>query len=72
MSSDLIHPQMTVLDVVSTYRQTEQVFDKYNDPAGECICCKALFETLQDVASKYDLDLQTLLVDLETAARESS
>ena len=72
MSSDLIHPQMTVLDVVSKYRQTEQVFNEYNDLAGECICCKALFETLQDVASRYDLNLQSLLADLETAARESS
>lgn len=68
MNSDLIHPQMTVLDVVSTYRQTEQVFNKYNDLAGECICCSSLFETLQDIAAKYGLNLQTLLADLEQAA----
>jgi predicted HAD superfamily hydrolase len=46
MSSELLHPPDDGF-VVSTYRQIEQVFNKYNDLAGECICCKALLETLQ-------------------------
>lgn len=62
-----ILPQMSVLDIVSRYRQTEKVFKKYDAQAGECICCQALFESLRDVAKKYDLDLKKLLTDLETA-----
>ena len=60
-----IHPEMTVLDVVFRYRQTEAVFKRYDARAGECICCQALFESLRDVAEKYHLDLKGLLADLE-------
>lgn len=59
-----ITPQMTVLDVVSRYRQTEAVFRSYDKAAGECICCNALFETLADVADKYHLDLARLICEL--------
>ena len=61
-----IHPEMTVLDVVSRYRQTEAVFKRYDALAGECICCQALFESLRDVAEKYHLGLKGLLTDLES------
>jgi len=62
-----IVPEMTVLNIVSRYRQTESVFKKYDEQAGECICCQALFEPLKEVAEKYDLDLKRLLADLEAA-----
>ena len=62
-----IHPGMTVLDVVSRYRETEAVFKQYDARAGECICCQALFDSVQDVAEKYHLDLAELLTDLESA-----
>ena len=55
---------MTVLDVISRYRQTEAVFKRYDARAGECICCQALFESLRDVAEKYHLDLKGLVADL--------
>jgi len=60
-----IGPEMTVLDVVSRCRETEAVFKRYDALAGECICCQSLFESLQDVAEKYDLELKRLLTDLE-------
>jgi len=44
---------MTVLNVVSRYKKTETVFKLYDKQAGECICCHALFKTLQDVAKKF-------------------
>jgi len=58
---------MTVLDVVSRWRETEAVFKRYDAQAGECICCRSLFESVQDVAQKYGLDLKSLLRDLEAA-----
>lgn len=67
-----IHPEMTVLYVVSKYRKTEDVFKQYDEQAGECICCQALFEPLKDVAAKYSLDLERFLADLEAAANRSS
>jgi hypothetical protein len=64
-----IRPEMTVLDVVYKYRQTEAVFKQYDQQAGECICCQALFESLRDVAERYCLDLERLLSDLNKAIK---
>jgi iron-sulfur cluster repair protein YtfE (RIC family) len=69
MNTPPITPDMTVLDVVSTYRGTEEIFRRYDHQAGECVCCNALFDTLQDVAAKYGLNLQELLAELCAAAQ---
>lgn len=63
-----ITPEMTVLDVVSTYEKTLPVFKKYDAIAEECICCKSLFEPIHSVAKKYDFDLRHFLNRLNTAA----
>jgi hypothetical protein len=62
-----ITPDMTVLDIIDRYRDTESVFRKYDEQVGVCICCQALFETIGDVAAKYELDLDHFLLDLEEA-----
>ena len=66
-----ITSEMTVLDVVSRYRPAETVFKRYDEKAGECICCHSLFEFLKDIAKKYKLNLKTLMADLETIARHA-
>jgi hypothetical protein len=63
-------PETTVLEVVSRYRQTEAVFRKYDERAGECICCEALFESLRSLSDRYGWDLASLLEDLESAVGE--
>ncbi|WP_299976657.1 hypothetical protein [Desulfobacula sp.] len=63
----LINPEMTVLDVVAAYKETLPVFKKYDLLAGECICCKSLFETIHSVSAIYGFDLKRLLDDLEAA-----
>jgi hypothetical protein len=63
-----ITPDMTLLDVVHQYRATEAVFRARDEQAGECLLCKALFETVADVAARYGLDLDALLADLDAAA----
>ena len=69
MNTPPITPDMTVLDVVSTYRATEDVFHRFDHQAGECLCCNALFDTLQDVAGRYGLNLHQLLAELCAAAQ---
>jgi len=64
----LILPEMTVLDVISKYKKTESVFKLYDKQACECICCQALFESLQNVAARYNLNLEKFLEELENAA----
>lgn len=61
---DNIDPGMTILDVVSMNRQAEAVFSRYDEEAGACLCCEALFEPLSVVAVKYGLDLDQLMKDL--------
>lgn len=66
-----ITPDVTVLDVLSCYGETETVFRSYDALAGECICCRALFDTLEDMAHRYLLDLEALLSDLQEAVQLS-
>jgi ADP-dependent NAD(P)H-hydrate dehydratase / NAD(P)H-hydrate epimerase len=65
MESSSISPDRTVLDVIRRYRHTESVFKKYDEKAGECIFCNALFEPLEHVAAHYDINLDELLAELE-------
>lgn len=66
--SACIVPRMAVLDIVSRYRATETVFKRWDRRAGVCICCQALFDTLQQVADRYGLELDRLLAELNAAA----
>jgi iron-sulfur cluster repair protein YtfE (RIC family) len=67
-----IHPDMTILEVVYHYRRTEPVFRKYDEDAGVCLLCQALFDSLAEAAAKYGLNLENLLTDLQKATQDSS
>ena len=62
-----ISPTMTVLDIISKYRETEAVFRQYDERAGECICCQALFESIKNVAKKYSLNMEKFMNELNEA-----
>jgi hypothetical protein len=66
----MIKPEMTVLDIVSTFESTVDVFKKWDDRAGECICCNALFEPLNVVAKNYNLEIKELLTDLNNSLKQ--
>ena len=66
--NDSITPEMTLLEVVHQYRRTEAVFRRYEGEAQGCLLCHALFDTLEEAAAKYGLDLDRLLRDLRVAA----
>jgi hypothetical protein len=59
-----------LLSVVEKYPATQAVFEAYEPQAGECVCCNALFETIEEVAAKYSLSLETFLEDINRAATE--
>lgn len=59
-----IGPRMTVLDILSRHRETEAVFKAWDSRAGTCICCQALFDTVQEVADRYGLDLERLMAEI--------
>ena len=66
-----VHADMTVLEVIDRFRQTEDVFRRYDDEAGVCLCCEALFESIGEMAEKYGLDLDQLICDLEDEIRKT-
>jgi hypothetical protein len=59
-----------VLDVVEEHPATQAVFEVYDARAGECICCNALFQTIEEVAAKYSLNLETFLKDINHATKK--
>jgi hypothetical protein len=67
-----IDPDMTILDIVSKYRGTETIFKKYDNKAGVCLCCEALFNSLKDIADKYGMNLEEIMTDLKKAIEDSS
>ena len=66
-----INPDMTILDIVSMYRQTEGVFKQYDEKAGVCLCCHCLFNSLKDSAYKYGLDLEEIMTELKAVIEDS-
>ncbi len=65
---DPITPDMTIVEVLSQYRQTEEVFRRYEGEAKGCLLCHALFDTLAEAAAKYGLNLDRLMKDLQESA----
>jgi len=59
-----ITKNMPILDVVSQYNDTVEVFRRYDSQAGECICCNCLFETIESMTKKYGIDIDQLLNDI--------
>ncbi len=63
---------MTLLEAVSAYRETEEVFRAWGETVGVCLLCKELFETIAYCAEKHGIDMHRLLHDLECAAERSA
>jgi len=66
-----IGPRMTVLDILSRHRETEAVFKAWDSRAGECICCQALFDTVQQVADRSGLNLDRLMAEINAAVKQT-
>ena len=62
----MISKDMIPLDVVYKYRETEDVFRSY-DPPGKCILCDHLFDSIESIADKYELDADEMLRKLNNA-----
>jgi predicted DNA-binding ribbon-helix-helix protein len=57
----LITPEMTLIEVLHQHRQTEAVFRRFEGEVRGYLLCHALFDTLEEAAAKYALDLARLL-----------
>jgi hypothetical protein len=64
-----VTPRMTLLEIMSRWRSSEEIFKSYESQAGTCLRCHALFDTLEEAALTYHLDLEKFLSDLNALAR---
>jgi hypothetical protein len=64
----MISKDEEVLSVMEQHPATQAVFEGYDAQAGECICCNALFQTIEEVAAKYSLDVEVFPEDINRAA----
>ena len=62
----MITAERTVLELVELYPETELVFEHYTRRLGICICCEALFCTVREVADRYEIDIDELMVRLNS------
>jgi hypothetical protein len=64
-----VTPKMTLVEIISQWRASEDIFKAYEAQAGTCLRCHALFLTLEEAAQKYNLDLTKLVAELNALAR---
>jgi len=64
-----VTPKMTLVEIMSQWRASEDIFKAYEAQAGTCLRCQALFLTLEEAAQKYNLDLTKLVAELNALAR---
>ena len=60
----IINPNMSLLQIVELSPQSEEVFHQYDNEAGCCLLCNNLFDSLEEVARNYSLDLKQILARL--------
>lgn len=60
----MIKKEDRILDIVSDYPETENLFKPYDEVIGKCVMCHHLFETLEEFTNIYNLDLKDLLDNL--------
>lgn len=64
----MITLEMTILDIVEKYPETESVFREYDSVAGICLLCHKLFDPLDTIAREYGISPDILLEKLNEAA----
>lgn len=68
----LIQSSMTLLDIFAKYSQTIPIFREYDDVVGQCLLCNHLFDSIELVTKKYQLDETDMLQKLNEAAHNHS
>ena len=58
---------MTLLEIVELRPNTVELFRQYEQETGSCLLCNNLFDSLESVASQYNLKLDDLLNRLQNS-----
>lgn len=65
----MITQKMTILDIVEKYPETEAVFHEYDSFLGKCLLCNNLFNTIEEIAKSYNLNLIELIEKLNKVSK---
>lgn len=65
----MITQKMTILDIVEKYPETEAVFHEYDSSLGKCLLCNNLFNTIEEIAKSYNLNLIELIEKLNKVSK---
>ena len=57
----MITKDMIILNIVEDYPKTEEVFRFYDKIAGKCTMCHNLFDSLEEFADMYEINLDDLV-----------
>jgi len=57
----LITKNMTMLEIIENYPETEEVFRAYDDIAGKCLLCNNLFDSIETIAMEYSINSEEML-----------
>ena len=52
---------MTPLDIVEKYPETEYVFREYDAILGECLLCNYLFDSIEEIAAKSEINIEEMI-----------
>jgi predicted DNA-binding ribbon-helix-helix protein len=56
---------MSLLEIVETNPRAEEIIRQYDGEAGCCLLCNNLFDSLEDVARTYSLELMQIIAKLK-------
>jgi len=61
-----------LLDIVSKWPAADALFRRYDEKADVCLWCSCLFDTLEEIAKKYELDLNSIMREINDVATEEN
>lgn len=64
-----LSPDMTLLDLLAAHPELEDVIRSFDEKAGTCLCCNALFDPLQEICRTYHLEETAFFSSLAAAIR---
>lgn len=62
----MLTSKMSILDIIDSYPDSQQVFHSYDNQLGICVLCECLFVSLEDFARSYNICLEKLMEELES------
>lgn len=65
----MITPKTILLDIVEKYPETDAVFHEYDTDLGECLLCVNLFESIEYIVEKYNINLNKIIGKLNSAIK---